>query len=59
MKDVINQFEILKDKNLNQTANDEVNQRLKNITAEVETLAKDVEDKMKRAEGLCQTKKAN
>lgn len=52
MKDVIDLFEILKEKNANQTANDEINERLKNITAEVKTMVKDVADKMKKTEGV-------
>ncbi|XP_076120651.1 laminin subunit beta-4 [Alosa pseudoharengus] len=52
IKEVIELFEELKDKKSNQTANDEVKDRLKNITAEVESMAKDVADKMKKIEDL-------
>ncbi|KAL2093324.1 hypothetical protein ACEWY4_010636 [Coilia grayii] len=52
IKEVTDLFETLKDKSNNQTVNDEVQERLKNITAEVESMAKDVEEKMKKIEDL-------
>ncbi|XP_031417593.1 laminin subunit beta-4 [Clupea harengus] len=52
VKEVIDLFETLKDTAANQTVNDEVSERVKNITAEVESLAKDVADKMKKIEDL-------
>lgn len=54
IKNITDLFETLKDKKDNHTANAEVDDRLKNITAEVEKMAKDVEDKMKKIEGLCE-----
>ena len=53
VKEVIDLFGTLKDTAANQTVNDEVSERVKNITAEVESLAKDVADKMKKIEGWC------
>ncbi|XP_063053091.1 laminin subunit beta-4 [Engraulis encrasicolus] len=52
LKNITDLFETLKDKKDNHTANAEVDDRLKNITAEVEKMAKDVEDKMKKIEDL-------
>ncbi|KAL0154835.1 hypothetical protein M9458_049098, partial [Cirrhinus mrigala] len=50
LEELKEQFEKLKRNGTNQNVNEEANERLKNITMEAETLAKNVEDKMKKIE---------
>ena len=50
-ENVTNLLDLLKEKNGNQTLQDEANERLKNITKEAEKLKKQVEDKLKKIEG--------
>lgn len=44
-------FEILKQKNKNQTVQDEAGKRLKSIVDEAEMLKRQVEDKLRRIQG--------
>uniref|UniRef100_UPI003AAF4A91 laminin subunit beta-4 n=1 Tax=Centroberyx gerrardi TaxID=166262 RepID=UPI003AAF4A91 len=52
LEDVKNLFDVLKEKNSNQTLQDEASERLKNITMEAEKIKSKVEDKLKQIEDL-------
>nr|XP_046250599.1 laminin subunit beta-4 [Scatophagus argus] len=52
LDDVMKQFELLKQKNVNQTTQSEAAERLKNITEQAEKMKKEVEDKLRQIEEL-------
>uniref|UniRef100_A0A4W4F1K0 Laminin subunit beta-1 n=1 Tax=Electrophorus electricus TaxID=8005 RepID=A0A4W4F1K0_ELEEL len=52
LEEVAEQFKKLTDKNTTKSANDEANERLKNIKMEAENMAKDVENKISQIEEL-------
>lgn len=51
MKDVIKNFELLSQKNANQTVQGEAAERLKKIVEEATKMKKDVEDKLGKIQG--------
>lgn len=51
MKDVIKNFELLRQKNANQTIQGEAAERLKKIVEEAKKMKKEVEDKLGKIQG--------
>lgn len=55
LEDVNKQFELLKQKNVNQTIQGEAGERMKNIVEQAEKIKRQVEDKLRQIQGSINT----